>query len=340
MIKLKEQQGLKAHNTFHINATASLLCTIASEDDAIDLFRLPAYKQHQSIIVGSGSNILFTKDFAGLVVHNALKGIRIIEETAGHVVLNVASGELWHSVVMHCVNNDWGGIENLSLIPGTVGAAPMQNIGAYGAEIKDVIVNVGAIECSSGDKRIFSADECHFGYRESIFKHDLKQKYFISSVTLRLTKKNHKLNTSYGAITETLATMNDSTPSVQSISAAVIAIRRSKLPDPEVIGNAGSFFKNPVISREQYEELKKSHPTLPGYFSENQSVKVPAAWLIEKDGWKGKRFGDAGVHTHHALVLVNYNDAKGSDIFELAMKIQSSVKAKFDIMLTPEVNII
>jgi len=340
MISLKEQQSLKAHNTFHINAHASLFCTISSLNDAISLFRLPAYKEHPSLIVGSGSNILFTNDFAGIVIHNELKGIRAVKETDQHVEVEAASGEQWHSLVMHCVNNNWGGIENLSLIPGTVGAAPMQNIGAYGVEIKDVIITVNAIDRASGDKVTFTAEECRFGYRESVFKHELKEKFLISSVTLRLTKKNHKLNTSYGAIKETLSMMNNAAPAVQSISAAVIAIRRSKLPDPEVIGNAGSFFKNPVVSREHYEALKKSYPTMPGYFSENQSVKVPAAWLIEQDGWKGKRFGDAGVHANHALVLVNYNDAKGKDIQELAMKIQSSIQAKFEIMLTPEVNII
>lgn len=340
MITLKEGQSLKALNTFHINAKATLFCTIGTEDDAVALFKSESYKRRQSLILGSGSNILFTKDFEGLVIRNELTGIHVIEQDNEHIVVKAASGELWHPFVMHCVSNDWGGVENLSLIPGTVGAAPMQNIGAYGAEIKDVIVSVDAIERSTGDKRTFNADECHFGYRESIFKHDLKEKYFISSVTLRLTKKNHKLNTSYGAIKETLATMNSTTPGVRSVSDAVIAIRRSKLPDPAVIGNAGSFFKNPVISREHYDSLKKQYSTIPGYFSDNQSVKVPAAWLIEQDGWKGKRFGDAGVHVHQALVLVNYHDAQGKEIYELAMKIQSSVRSKFDILLTPEVNII
>ena len=340
MISVKENQSLKPYNTFHINATAARMCSVASEDDAIALFRSASYKENRSLILGSGSNILFTKNFDGLMIQNKLRGIAVADETSEYISLRVASGELWHPFVMHCVSNDWGGIENLSLIPGTVGAAPMQNIGAYGAEIKDVVVDVDAIERSTGDKRTFSAVECHFGYRESVFKHDLREKYFISSVTLRLTKKNHHLNTAYGAIKDTLASMNQTTPTVQSISDAVVAIRKSKLPDPEVIGNAGSFFKNPVITREHYDSLKNTYPTIPGYFSDNQSVKVPAAWLIEQDGWKGKRFGDAGVHTHQALVLVNYDDAKGEQIYELAMKIQSSIHAKFNIMLTPEVNII
>lgn len=340
MIRLSEEQSLRAYNTFHIEAKAKIFCTISSEAEAIALFRSESYKSKSSLILGGGSNILFTKDFDGLVIQNKLTGVSIEAQDDDTITLNVASGELWHAFVLHCVDNNWGGVENLSLIPGTVGAAPMQNIGAYGSEIKDVVVFVDTIDRTTGDKRRFTADECQFGYRESIFKHQVKEKYFISSVTLRLTKKNHQLNTSYGAIKDTLLSMNVSSPTIRSISDAVIAIRKSKLPDPAVIGNAGSFFKNPVVTVDQYNTLKKSYPTIPGYFSDNQYVKIPAGWLIEQDGWKGKKFGDAGVHVHQALVLVNYNDAKGSDIYELAMKIQSSVQSKFNITLTPEVNII
>lgn len=340
MIALEEAQSLKRLNTFHIDAKAQLLGAITSEHQAVELFRSQIYRSHPSLILGSGSNVLFTRDFNGLVIKNELKGIRVLKDADDYVTLKVASGELWHPFVVHCVQNEWGGIENLSLIPGTVGAAPMQNIGAYGVEIKETLVSVDAIERQTGDKRKFTTDECRLGYRESIFKSDLKEKFFISSVTLRLTKKNHHLNTSYGAIKDTLQQMNVQKVTIRDISDAVISIRRSKLPDPDDIGNAGSFFKNPVISQDQYLELKKDHPAMPGYFSENQSVKVPAAWLIEQDGWKGKRIGDAGVHSKQALVLVNHDNAKGDEIYSLAMKIQSSVKSRFNILLTPEVNII
>jgi UDP-N-acetylmuramate dehydrogenase len=340
MIELKEAQNLKPLNTFHIGAKAGLLGTVTSEEEVISLFHSDIYKKNRSLILGSGSNILFTKDYNGLVILNRLKGITVTSENEEFVTVRVASGELWHPFVLHCVKNNWGGVENLSLIPGTMGAAPMQNIGAYGAEVKEVLVSVEAIECNTGNKRSFSADECRLGYRESIFKSELKEFFFISSVTLRLTKKNHRLNTSYGAIHDTLKLMNANEATIKSISDAVISIRKSKLPDPEVIGNAGSFFKNPVVTADQYNELKKNYATMPGYFSENQSVKIPAAWLIEQDGWKGKRFGDAGVHQHQALVLVNYDDAKGDELYTLAKKIQSSVNTRFNILLTPEVNII
>jgi len=340
MISLAQAQSLKSFNTFHINSKARLLGTISSEREAIELFQSSSYRQQPSLILGSGSNILFTKDYDGLVIKNELKGIELSSENDQYVTVKVASGELWHPFVLYAVERNWGGIENLSLIPGTVGAAPMQNIGAYGVEIKEVLESVDAIDRQTGVKRTFTTDECQLGYRESIFKGALKEKFFISSVTLRLTKKNHRLNTSYGAIKDTLVQMNVNEPDIQSISNAVVSIRKSKLPDPDEIGNAGSFFKNPVISSADYQSLKKSYPAIPGYTSENQSVKIPAAWLIEQDGWKGKTFGDAGVHRQQALVLVNYNDAKGEEILALAKKIQSSVKERFNILLIPEVNII
>jgi UDP-N-acetylmuramate dehydrogenase len=274
------------------------------------------------------------------VIKNELKGIELVSQTSEHLELKVASGESWHELVMYCVQKDWGGIENLSLIPGTVGAAPMQNIGAYGVEVKSVIKKVRAIDRQTGDIREFSNEECQFGYRESVFKGALKEKFFISSVTLTLTKKNHQLNTHYGAIQDTLHALQVSTPTIQSISNAVIRIRQSKLPDPNVIGNAGSFFKNPTIDKKQFDKLKNTYPLIPGYFSDNQEVKVPAGWLIEQCGWKGIRIGDAGVHAQQALVLVNYQHATGEEIFSLALQIKESVKKKFDIDLTMEVNII
>jgi UDP-N-acetylmuramate dehydrogenase len=241
---------------------------------------------------------------------------------------------------MYAIDHNWGGVENLSLIPGTVGAAPMQNIGAYGVEAKEVIVSVDAIDLSNGASRSFSRDECHFGYRDSVFKHELKEKFFISSVTLSLTNIDHRLNISYGAITDTLKQMNVLQPTIRDVSNAVIAIRRSKLPDPKLIGNAGSFFKNPVIDVEHYKNLKERYPSMPGYTSENQEVKIPAGWLIEQCSFKGLRVGDVGVHQHQALVLVNYDNGSGDEIFELSKKIQRTVKEKFGIELHTEVNVI
>ena len=340
MIRIEENISLRPYNTFGIEANARHLCRIRSEDQLIELIDTPVYKNEPHLILGGGSNVLFTKDYTGLVIKVDLKGIRIEKETDETIVLNIKSGEVWHELVMYCVHHGWGGIENLSLIPGTVGAAPIQNIGAYGVEIKEVIQNVEGIDLITGERKTFNNHECHFGYRESIFKYQLKENFFISSVTLSLTKKNHQFNTSYGAITDTLKAMNITHPTLKSISDAVIHIRRNKLPDPSLIGNAGSFFKNPTISLSHYENLKSSYPKIPGYPSVNQEVKVPAGWLIEQCDWKGKRINNIGVHTQQALVLVNYGDGKGEEIFQLAMQILSSVKEKFNIILTPEVNLI
>lgn len=340
MISIQKNIDLKPYNTFGIQAKADHFVSLHTPDDLYELIQSDLFKNERHLILGGGSNLLLTQDFKGLVIHNNLKGITLVEENEDDLTLEVASGEPWHPFVVHCVNQNWGGIENLSLIPGTVGAAPMQNIGAYGVEICEVVENVTGIDLTTGTSRSFTNKECMFGYRESVFKKELKGKFFISSVTLTLSKKNHLLNTEYGAIKNTLHAMHITSPTIQSISDAVIAIRRRKLPDPSTIGNAGSFFKNPVITAPHYQSLKKIHPEIPGYLIENQLVKVPAAWLIEQCGWKGKRFGDAGVHQHQPLVLVNYNHASGEEIFSLAMNIRTSVQEKFDIELTPEVNII
>jgi UDP-N-acetylmuramate dehydrogenase len=340
MINIQEQVNLKPYNTLGITAHARYFTEITSERDLRELINTPVYKNNSVLTLGGGSNILFTKDYEGLVVLNKLKGIDVIDSNDHHAMVKVASGEVWHDLVMHAIHHNWGGIENLSLIPGTVGAAPMQNIGAYGVEVKEVILKVDAIDRSTGALRSFSNDQCRFGYRESVFKHELKEKYFISSVTLSLTNNKHQLNTTYGAIADTLKQMNVSEPTIRSVSDAVIHIRRSKLPDPNVIGNAGSFFKNPVISLDQYNELKKEHPAIPGYTSENQQVKVPAGWLIEQCKLKGLRLGNVGVHQHQALVLVNYGNAKGKEILELSLKVQDIVKQSFGIELIAEVNII
>lgn len=340
MIRIQENVQLKPYNTFGIRANARHFVSLQSPDDLFELQQTDLFKHEARLILGGGSNVLLTRDFDGLVIHNNLKGIHTIHETDEIITLKVASGEVWHPFVMHCVQHNWGGVENLSLIPGTMGAAPMQNIGAYGVEVQEVIDQVEGIELSNGSTRVFSKSDCRFGYRESIFKQELKEKIFISSVTLTLAKKNHLLRTGYGAIQDTLRAMHVTAPTIQSISEAVIHIRSSKLPDPTVIGNAGSFFKNPTITQQHFQSLKQTWPEMPGYASVNQTVKVPAAWLIEQCGWKGKREGDAGVHQHQPLVMVNYNNATGEEILSLAMHVRTSVQEKFDITLTPEVNII
>ena len=340
MLEILENVSLLPYNTFHIDARAKHFTKIRSLDDLRELRSSPLFSSLPLLILGGGSNVLFTRDFPGLAVKNEIKGITTVNENASSITLRVGSGENWHEFVMHCVERNLGGIENLSLIPGTVGAAPMQNIGAYGVEVKNVIRLVEAVELASGHVVNFSNEECQFGYRESFFKHAGKDRYFISSVTLTLTKNNHLYNTSYGAIRETLQEMNVEEISVKAISDAVIRIRKSKLPDPAVVGNAGSFFKNPSVPLEQYEDLKKSFPSVPGFIDQGNMVKIPAGWMIEQCGWKGKKFQDAGVHPLQALVLVNYNQANGKEIWDLACNIQSSVHEKFKIKLHPEVNII
>ncbi len=340
MIKIEENVNLKPYNTFGIEAQARYFCKISTEEQLEELLSSEVYKNKRHLILGGGSNILFTKDFDGLIIKVDLKGIQQQNETENTIDIHVKSGEVWHNLVLYCVQHNLGGIENLSLIPGTLGAAPIQNIGAYGVEVKEVIKKVDAINLLTGKRKSFTNAECMFGYRESIFKHDLKENYFISSVTLTATTKNHLLNTSYGAIQDTLKAMYVTEPTIKTVSDAVIHIRKTKLPDPTIIGNAGSFFKNPTIALSHYEQLKKKYSEIPGYSSVNQLVKVPAGWLIEQCGWKGKRFENIGVHSQQALVLVNYGNGNGNEIFQLAKNILSSVKEKFDIALTPEVNII
>jgi UDP-N-acetylmuramate dehydrogenase len=340
MPEIQQHIDLQPYNTFGIKAFASYFVSIQSEEDAKTLFQSDLFKTHKHLFLGGGSNILLTQNFDGLVIKVDIKGIETVKEDDDKITLRVGAGENWHALVLYCVQHNYGGIENLSLIPGTVGAAPMQNIGAYGVEAKKNIDTVAAIEISSGKMKIFTNAECEFGYRESIFKHQLKDKYFISSITLTLTKRNHHYMVSYGAIEETLKQHGVTSPSIQTISDAVIQIRRSKLPDPLVIGNAGSFFKNPSIQAELYAFIKKEHPTLPSYPADNGLIKIPAAWLIEQCGWKGKTLNNIGVHKDQALVLVNYGGGNGEYIWQIAMSIQASVKEKFNIILHPEVNMI
>jgi UDP-N-acetylmuramate dehydrogenase len=339
MVAFEENVSLLPFNTFGIHARARFFTTVKTVEDVQALVRDDAFKGKPLLILGGGSNLLFTQDFDGLVVKNEIGGLHIVDEDADRVVIEVGSGEVWHDLVMRCVDNGWGGLENLSLIPGTVGAAPMQNIGAYGVEVKKNITKVTAVDLTTGALEHFDNASCQFGYRESAFKHALKGKYFISSVTLMLTRRNHAYNTSYGIIGEVLKKQGVE-PTLKAISDAVISIRQSKLPDPKVIGNAGSFFKNPTVPPEKLESLKKTYMQIPSFPEENGWYKIPAAWLIEQSGWKGKRFDNIGVHEHQALVLVNYGGGEGRLLWQLAMDIQASVKEKFDITLQPEVNVI
>lgn len=340
MLSIRQNVDLQPFNTFGIAAVAKYFVVLQSVEDAQDLFRSDLFKTLSHVFIGGGSNLLITKNFDGLVIKIEINGIEIIHQDDKTVRLKVGAGENWHSFVMYCVEHNWGGVENLSLIPGTVGAAPMQNIGAYGVEVKNIIDSVEAIEVATGQVIVFTNEACHFGYRESIFKQSHKDKYLISSVTLTLTKSDHHFNVSYGAIEATLEQHNVHELSVKAISDAVIHIRRSKLPDPAVIGNAGSFFKNPSIQANLHDLLKTEYPSMPSYPGENGLIKVSAAWLIEQCGWKGKRFENIGVHDKQALVLVNFGGGNGKKIWELAIEIQKSVQEKFNIILQPEVNVV
>lgn len=336
---IEENKALAQLHTFHLEVRARYFVEVTTVNELKALLESEVFKNNSRLILGGGSNVLFTKDFEGLVVKVALQGIHVEKETDAEVVVKVGAGMVWNDLVLHAVGKGWGGIENLSLIPGTVGAAPMQNIGAYGVEIKDVFVSLEALEISTGRLVTFSKEACDFGYRESVFKTSARDKYVITSVELVLSK-NPTVNTSYGAINDTLSEWGVSKPTIADVSRAVVHIRQSKLPDPSEIGNAGSFFKNPTISAGQFESLRAQFPDIPGYPQEGGEVKVPAGWLIEKDGWKGKTLGAIGVHKKQALVLVNYGGGSGKELWQLAGDIRSSVKARFGIELTPEVNVI
>ena len=328
--------SLKEYNTFGVECYAKRFVSIDSFYDLQQLLKT----EKDLFLLSGGSNILLTKDIEKLVVLINIKGISIDRENKNTVHLTVNSGENWHEFVLWCISQDYGGIENLSLIPGNVGTCPIQNIGAYGVEVKDTITKVEAIEIETGKLITFANAECQFGYRNSIFKNDVKGKYIITSVSFELTKTNHQLNTSYGAIEVALQEKKITNPTIKDVSDAVISIRKSKLPDPKEIGNSGSFFKNPVISTEQFSQLQKEYPAIPSYKISEATTKVPAGWLVEQCGFKGKRFGDAGVHEKQALVLVNYANASGLEIYNLGKSIQQTVFNKFKIDLEIEVNII
>lgn len=329
--------SLRPFNTFGIDVSAKMLAQVASEDALKEVLEHHRRSNQELLILGGGSNILFTRNVDALVLINQLEGIHIIQEDEQNVTVKAGAGVVWHHLVMHCVAQGWCGIENLSLIPGRVGAAPMQNIGAYGVELREVFSELEAIHTRSGQLRRFTNADCHFGYRESIFKHELRGQYIITSVSLSLSK-HPKLNTSYGAIAQELEKMQVQQPTVADVSRAVINIRRSKLPDPAQLGNAGSFFKNPVVSCEVANHIRREHPDLPSYPADG-GVKLAAGWLIELCGWKGKVVGNTGSHRNQALVLVNYGNATGQEIFQLSDSIIQSVRNTFGVELEREVNV-
>ena len=335
---IQENISLKQYNTFGIDAKARYFCEITSLDELREALGLEAYPE--KFILSGGSNMLITKDISALVLYIHIKGIFVEQEDENHVVLKVMAGENWHEMVLWTLDHNYGGLENLSLIPGFTGTAPIQNIGAYGVELKDCFVSCQAMDVDTLELKTFTKEDCQFGYRDSFFKNEGKGKYIITSVNFRLTKKDHHLNTSYGAIETEMELQQVLNPTIKDVSNAVVAIRRSKLPDPKELGNSGSFFKNPVLTKNEFELFIKHNPEAHYYKVSDQEYKVPAGWLIEQSGFKGKRFGDAGVHKNQALVLVNYGNASGKEIIELAQTIQKKVWDKFQIEIVPEVNII
>lgn len=340
MLTIQRDVSLQKLHTFHMEVYASYFSTLESLNDIAELLSHPLFHEVPHLFIGGGSNVLFCDNYPGWVIKIALKGIEVRSENDEHVCVQFQAGEIWHDIVLYCVDQNWGGIENLSLIPGCVGAAPMQNIGAYGVEIKDVLEEVHAIHIQTGELHILDNAACGFGYRESVFKHTYKNQYIITSVVLKLTKKNHTLHTSYGAIQDELQKCNKTPYTIRDVSDAVIRIRQSKLPNPDELGNAGSFFKNPEITKMAFELFHASNPTAPFYKINENVYKIPAGWLIEQCNWKGKRVGQCGSHKDQALVLVNYGGAQGNEVYDVAKAIQNDVKEKFNIEIQPEVNII
>ncbi len=339
MIEIKERVNLKTFNTFGIEVYCDYFVEINSIANFKELIQSDVYNRNEKLIIGGGSNLLFRSDFKGLVIKNNLKGIFVVSETQDDVVVKASAGEVWHEFVLWCLNKNFAGLENLSLIPGCVGASPMQNIGAYGVEIKEVFEELQACSVINGELTRFSKEACEFGYRESVFKRNLKNKFLITAVSFRL-KKNTVLNTSYGAINTELEAMQVKAPGIRDVSNAVINIRRTKLPDPKEFGNAGSFFKNPEVSVEKYEALKSTFPALVAYPLVGGNYKLAAGWLIEQCGLKGYEQGGAAVHTRQALVLININNCKGEDVYALSTFVIEKVFEAFGLTLEREVNII
>jgi UDP-N-acetylmuramate dehydrogenase len=336
---IREFVSLKAHNTFGIESEARYFASFENEQELLELLSTPEAAKEKRLILGGGSNLLFTRNFDGIVMHNRMKGIEVVDETEDYYFVKSYAGEIWHSFVMHCIEKEFAGVENLALIPGFVGASPMQNIGAYGVEIKDIFDSLEAMHIREKKKKTFSLTECNFGYRESVFKREEKDEWIIMSVTYRL-RKRPVLNTTYGAIEEELDKMKLDKITIADVARAVIQIRSSKLPDPRRIGNAGSFFKNPVVPIEVYKAIQENHNNAPCFPVNDREVKVPAGWLIERAGWKGKNMGQYGVHANQALVLVNYGGATGKEIYDLSSDIIADIQSKFGVTLEREVNII
>ena len=330
--------SLKKYNTFGIEAKAKHFVAVHSIAELKTV--LQNHKLDKKFILGGGSNMLLTQDIDALVIHIDLKGKKIVDEDENFVWVKSQAGENWHEFVIWTINQDFGGLENMSLIPGNVGTTPVQNIGAYGTEIKDTFVSCSAMNIETQEMKNFSKEECNFGYRESIFKHEVKDQYIITSVVFKLTRKNHKINTSYGDIIAELTKNNIHSPSLKEVSNAVIAIRQSKLPDPKELGNSGSFFKNPILLKADFQKIHQQFPEMKFYEISETEVKVPAGWLIEQAGFKGKRFGDAGIHKNQALVLVNYGNATGQEILNVSKDIQETVFKIFGIHIEAEVNVI
>jgi UDP-N-acetylmuramate dehydrogenase len=334
---IEENISLKLFNTFGIDVQARYFTRFSSSDELKSIFN--DFKEIPFLIIGGGSNLLLTKDFEGIVLRNEIKGKEIISETDHEVTVKIGAGENWHEFVLWSIENGFGGIENLSLIPGSVGASPMQNIGAYGVEIKDVFDHLFAYHIETGETHRFSLEECKFGYRESVFKRALKNQYVITEVCFRL-EKNRKVNTTYGAIEQELQKLGISSPTIRDVSNAVVAIRQSKLPNPAELGNAGSFFKNPVVNENVANAILEKYPSAPVYPAEGGKKKLAAGWLIEQAGWKGKTIDTYGVHKLQALVLVNYGGSTGKQIFDLSSAIISDIQEKFGVTLEREVNIL
>lgn len=344
-MEIQENKSLDNLNTFGLIVGAKYFAEVKSVDEFSELIQNETYTGNKKLILGGGSNILFTDCFDGIVIKNSIKGISVVSETEREVIVKANAGEVWHEFVLWCIEQNYAGIENLSLIPGLVGAAPMQNIGAYGVEIKDVFQELEALNIETGELTVFNLNDCNFGYRESVFKNKFKDKFFIASVSFKLTKLSspnalYRFKTDYGDIKNTLSEMQVYDLNLKAVSDAVIKIRQSKLPDPKVLGNAGSFFKNPSVLTEKYEELIAKNPVMPNYPQKDGTVKIPAGWLIEQCGWKGKVVGNTGSHKSQALVLVNYGNASGNEIWNLALEIKKSVLDKFGIEITPEVNVV
>jgi len=338
-VRIKENADLTALNTLGVKATADTLVEIEFKEHLIALHKSGYFESATPYILGGGSNVLLLDNLSKPVLKVSIPGIEVKKEEGNHIFIEIGAGVNWHNLVEYCVTNNYGGIENLALIPGTTGAAPIQNIGAYGVELDQVFDSLELFDIKSGKLKTYLKEECEFGYRDSIFKRDLKGKVIVTGVTLRLTKSHHLINTGYKALSEFLREKSINSPDLKDIFDAVVAIRKSKLPDPSLLGNAGSFFKNPIVENSVANKLKTNYSDMPAYMVDDSHQKIPAGWLIEKAGWKGKKIGNVGTYRNQALVIVNHGDATGREIYDHAMRIRESVSEKFGISLMPEVNI-